>query len=113
MESFDHIEYATSSRKHSASHTNSQYQQKGSVIHEENKNPSPSSLPLTYTLPTWLQHAHVVHTVDLKVESDCARDSQDIESGIFIRTHKTRMHGDLFIPRRNPESGRYEIVRQK
>jgi len=113
MESFDHIEYQTSNPKHSANHVNSQYKQKGSVMHGANKNPSPSSLPLTYTLPTWLQHAHVVHTVDFKVESDGARDSQDIESGIFIRTHKTRMHGDLFIPRQNPASGRYEIVRQE
>src|SRR5688500_14471795 len=113
MESFDHIEYPASNPKHSANHINSQYKQKGSVMHGANKNPSPSSLPLTYTLPTWLQHAHVVHTVDFRVESDCARESQYIESRIFIRTHKTRMHVDLFNPRQDPESGRYEIVRQE
>ncbi|KAH7256772.1 hypothetical protein BKA59DRAFT_522113 [Fusarium tricinctum] len=78
-------------------------------------------LPVMHnTLPTWRQHAHVVHIVDFNAEPQASTINEappetegGIESGIFIQTHHIRMSGDLYMPHQSPYSCYYELERQE
>ncbi|KAF4948873.1 hypothetical protein FSARC_13625 [Fusarium sarcochroum] len=79
--------------------------------------------PIIYTnTPTWRPHIYVVHIVDFKVDPQYRRGDSDstahgpnsnIESGIFIQTHRKLMRGFLYVPRRRPDSFDYELQRQE
>ncbi|KAL4730329.1 hypothetical protein ACLX1H_002362 [Fusarium chlamydosporum] len=113
MEPIALIEPSSPAPEHPTTHTNDGAQNRSTELQRASEVSSPSTVTLRYTLPTWYRHAHVVHLVDFKVKCDRNRDQEDTESGIFVRTHETKMHGDLFMPRPDPESGKYELVRQK
>lgn len=95
--------------------------QSNPVSFDLNVNLSRKPLPvINSTLPTWRQHAHVVHIVDFNVEPHVSTTDEappetenGIESGIFIQTHNTRMSGDLYMPRQSPYSCYYELERQE
>ncbi|UZP32619.1 hypothetical protein NXS19_000435 [Fusarium pseudograminearum] len=70
---------------------------------------SPLDQTLKYTLPTWYRHSHVVHTVDFRVSQIHERNKGDMQSGIFIQTHITKMHGRLLMPVQSPDSGQYTL----
>ncbi|KAJ4271708.1 hypothetical protein NW762_000413 [Fusarium torreyae] len=87
---------------------------------------SRKKLPIMYTnTPTWRPHTYVVHVVDFKVESQYQRGnsaltttaahgaSGNIESGIFIQTHRKLMRGFLYVPCRLSDSFDYELQRQE
>ncbi|KAH7006253.1 hypothetical protein EDB82DRAFT_112343 [Fusarium venenatum] len=107
------IEYSTWTLQRPLAPANDQHQNTANEPNETNNISSPTVRTLKYTLPTWFRHSLAVHVVDFRASHNDEGDRGDIPSGIFIQTHKTRMHGRFFMPVQNSDSGQYTLVNQE
>ncbi|KAL6919137.1 hypothetical protein FSHL1_003116 [Fusarium sambucinum] len=92
------IEYSTWTLQRPLAPASDQDQNTTNEPNETNNVSSPTVRTLKYTLPTWFRHSLAVHVVDFRVSHNDEGDRGDKQSGIFIQTHETRMHGRLFMP---------------
>ncbi|KAG8674403.1 hypothetical protein FPOAC2_00419 [Fusarium poae] len=107
------IEYSTWTLQRPLAQGSDQCHNTNNEPNEANNTSASIVQTLKYTLPTWYRHSLAVHVVDFNINHNHERDRGNIQSGIFIRTHKSRMNGRLFMPIQNPESGQYTLVNQE
>ncbi|KAF5022124.1 hypothetical protein F66182_5827 [Fusarium sp. NRRL 66182] len=96
-------------------------QSQEAILHSPAAGLPVNPLPIMFsTMPTWQRHTYVVHIVDFKVKSQNQQIDtasvyrklgfrNDIESGIFIQTHRRKMSGVLYLPPQQTSSLDYEL----